>query len=607
VVARGRILASRRQLLHLALIGLAASAAPRRALGQAPGGEARLGDAHVHLFNLADLPARGFFRHVVIGAERARTGVLPALLDIIEKLRPMVVTASAELDALIQGRDPEPVTSLQIYTRVEALVREGAARSSIGSPSALKAIKLWSRPLELADSYGLLAYLLRLVERIAPHFDKTGPELLGVRTPPDQDLIFGGTSDPVRSKAFDRLLRSGKAKRGPCPEAPTDSSEMSLDLLREQLVWVHLMVQPRRILIEQYRSAIGQGELRPVTVANMLVDYDRWLEDRPSTGSSHDEQIAFWTALSRHPKASKGLDIRTFAGFDPLRHAEERLSGGPTHLDKLLGYQRSAADRSAPRVIHGFKLYPPMGFAPSGNVPWMFEGNSAALEPVRARWAARFPDRRLHEELNQSLWEFFSHCSRQRIPILAHAYHSNEAGLCFGSRASPTGWKAVVKCHPGLRICLGHFTDANDFLRGLQLSDAGRGLPPEIWAWTGTRELMEANGKGGAEVYADISYMSELLLARKGKGRDLARRFFAGLLDFCREYDLGCRHFMFGTDWVLLAREPGNRNYVKTVRDAMSETLWPDEWQENLLHANLQRFLEPRSPVAGNCPAPIRT
>lgn len=579
----------RREILGLCGVLAVAGALPRPVLAQ-PRSEA-FSDAHAHFFNLSDLPARGFLRHVLLPSGADRIGPVPALLDLVDKLQRLAISAQDEL--ALEG-DAPTVTSLELYSAAMHHIANGSARSNIGSPGLFGLARLMRRELELADSYGLLAAALRRIQGYAGGTEDDLKRVLGVREAGREDVIFGGDAEPIESKAVDRVLRLIKPGKPDCPEQPRGTGEVSLDFVREQMRWVHLMLQPRRKLVELYLKATGQKRRPAATVVNLLVDYDRWLADAPRQGSSQQDQIAFWTRCASEKHAAGKVDIRTFAGFDPLRHAEEREPGGSSpYLERLVAQFHARANPAADAAIHGFKLYPPMGFAPSGNVPWMFEGDTPVLTAVRARWAARFPDTRIHEALNDALDAFFARCAGEGIPVITHAFHSNEAGRCFGSRASPAGWGPVLERHPGLRVSLGHFADSADFLRAAKRQGKGRPLAPRMWPFTGTAPLLDKNRAGHGELFVDISYMSEFLLERKQKGRRQAAAFFSALKDYCHRHDPEARHIMFGTDWILLGREPHNHVYVQTIRAAMAEAGWPLSWQENLLHANLQRFLGP--------------
>lgn len=575
-------------------------------MGQAgPRSLFRLGDAHVHLFNLADLPARGFIRHAFVSPAGADRGIFPAALDLIDRLRSVPVGAKAELADYLAGRPYARVPAHVLFDMANRIIDLEAQRSTIGSRGLIGLAKLRNKPLDLADSYGFLKAIRDYLARKAEKRGSSLRKLLGVAPPGGKDVLFDGDRNPVKSDMANWLLRTfGKPGDPKCREEPSNQSELSLDSIREQLLWVHLMVQPRRFLLERYCDTMLKGVSRPATVVNLLVDYDRWVGDRPRLDSGHSDQIAFWTAIARDPAQSAELDIRTFAGFDPLRHAEERAAlkpgqvpsvAAPPYLDTMLRYFQRRGEPGESHAIHGFKMYPPMGFAPSGNRPFQFETHDISMEPIRARWAARYPDLDLHTELDEALDHFFGRCASLGIPVLAHARHSNEAGECFGARASPLGWEPVVAKHRKLRLCLGHFAETKDFLEGMERHEAGRPVHPRSWAVTATSRLLRMNQDPAnpANVYADIGYMAELLLERGGRGAARARAFFRALKDYCSVFDPGCRHLLFGSDWIMLAREYRNENYAAAIRQGMADAEWEPEWQDNLLYSNLQRFLEP--------------
>jgi predicted TIM-barrel fold metal-dependent hydrolase len=597
VVIRQGFSASRRELLELSLFGAIASLIPAKAFAQATGdAQFRIGDAHVHLFNLADLPARGFIRHAFVPPAKADRGIFPAALDLIDRLRAIPISASEELRDHAAGKPCATVPASRIFNEANRIIDREARRSAIRTRGLIGLAKLFDKPLDLADSYGFLAAIREYLSRKARKHGSSLEKILGVAPPGGEDVLFGGTSHKFRSGLVDWLLRNLVTPEDPqCREAPSSQSEASLNAIREQLLWIHLMVQPRRFILDRYVQTILGKASRPATIINLLVDYDRWVADRPGEGSSHAEQIAFWTAMIPDCQA-RGVKLRTFAGFDPLRHAEERLDCKERYLKEMLGYFAQRDEAGASHKIHGFKLYPPMGFAPSGNRPFLFESHDASMEPIRARWAARFPDHQLHRELDNALDHFFGICAADGIPVLAHARHSNEAGLCFGARASPLGWEDVVTKHRKLRLCLGHFAETKDFLAGMKRLADNKLPHPRSWAVTATSRLLEMNqSENPTNVYADISYMSELLLKREGKGRARARAFFLQLKEYCRRFDPQCRHLVFGSDWIMLAREYRNQEYVGIIRQGMDDALWSDEWQENLLYANLERFLGPAS------------
>ena len=589
-----QLVCSRRLFLATSAGIFAAFAPSRAALAEAHPLPSRLGDAHVHLFNLSDLPARGFVKHVFVGPESAGNGILPAILNLIDELRRQVMTATDELEQYRGAQhQPQLLPARRIYLHARQHM-QAKAEGGLSDPGLRGLIRLLKAPLGVTDSYSLLNILSNRIDRVARRFGSSLEELLGV--PPRDDIadfLSGGATKPINSKRVDKLLRRfAKPKPPECPQGSTSSDEMSLEWIRAQLRWVHLMLQPRQFHLNRYLAHIQSQELRPRLIVNLLVDYDKWLNDQPHPASCHGQQVRFWSRIS--PDYRDQVDIRTFAGFDPLKHAEQRATHETTHLDDLLSYYRARTDPKSKHVIHGFKLYPPMGFAPYGNTKEMFDSSKAPVDAIRRRWddEPRLRDRQIHVELNEALADFFARCSAERIPILAHARHSNEAGQCFGARAAPLGWEQVARANPGLRLCLGHFAEAHDFAEGMKNWDHPELVPPNSWAILGTGRLLALNEVIGAKVFADIGYMSEFLLAREDRGRRRAKLFFENLKKYCIRFDPGCRYLMFGSDWIMLGREPRHELYVDAVKRGMDEAGWSAEWQENLLYNNLRRFLD---------------
>ena len=72
--------------------------------------QATFGDAHVHLFNAADLPVRGFFENVIAHYKMLENFqfLVPALVDIAQYvMKPLAKTATEEWEGLDSlGRRP---------------------------------------------------------------------------------------------------------------------------------------------------------------------------------------------------------------------------------------------------------------------------------------------------------------------------------------------------------------------------------------------------------------------------------------------------------------------------------------------------------------------
>lgn len=580
---------SRRQLVGSSAACLLIGSGPAWARQRSE--PAPLADAHVHLFNMADLPAAGFFRYVVLPKILPKAEFAwPAIIDLAEFLKRRTITAAQEAgdpEALAAGAPPPAYSkrsfSLLVAKRITAMSqRKGRAVVLPGGSAALA-----TDETELFQSYARLAQLLnsRKSERAAAGPGRVEPATISDLV--EQGEAEGGTpSEETPSAAA-------------CPEAPTEGPKPPrLVAIANQLAWIRRMMQSRESHLERYVRAISSSRRRPRLIVNLLVDYDRWLGDCPRPGSDHHCQIALWSDLAS--RRSETIDIRTFAGFDPLKDAEQfiRLGSGygrDSDLWRYVGYFcNGRPSASGSRIIHGLKLYPPMGFKPSDNRPDDFKGEARALREVKRRWREPpLAGHEIHHVVNESLRRLFEACDSNGIPLLAHSYHSNEAGFCFGARAGPSGWLDVLKKYEKLRLCLGHFASAADFETAMAARDIGGPIPRNAWPLQGTEALLKFNTAASSRVFADIGYMSEFLV---GSGSERAARteaFFRRLEQYCRDFDPGCRHIMFGSDWIMLGQEPRNAQYLETIERGLVDACWEEDWKQNFLYDNLRRFLAP--------------
>jgi hypothetical protein len=100
----------------------------------------------------------------------------------------------------------------------------------------------------------------------------------------------------------------------------------------------------------------------------------------------------------------------------------------------------------------GVKLYPPLGFCPSGNAD--FEDNwVASLKAYRKGWGPR---------LDRAMERLFAYCDGTGAAIMAHTYDSHGPSCDHQQAARPFRWKPVIAKHSGLRLNLAHFGGHSD-------------------------------------------------------------------------------------------------------------------------------------------------
>ena len=274
-----------------------------------------------------------------------------------------------------------------------------------------------------------------------------------------------------------------------------------------------------------------------------MVDFDGWLGDAP-VASPVASQVAVMAALAD----ALAPRVRYYVPFNPL--AEIRAPGT---LDALL------AATDAPHAI-GFKLYPPMGFAPSGN---------ARLAPGErpARWARimkDWPD--LPRRLDDTMHDFLVRSGRADVAILAHGNPSFGPDANADGLGSPARWDAAIgAASKSLRFCAGHF--------GSDLPVAGRPDWREGWA-----QLVDRY----PNVYGDLSYWATILGAR---GQATA---IADLAARVQRHPRLRDRLLFGSDWSMVALEPGWDRYRERFENAMRPVFGAD--LTRVLHANALSF-----------------
>ena len=544
----------RRALMMMALATLTAGCVrcPRLAVPAAATLN-RLGDAHVHLFNAADLPVTGFMRFVVIPEFIPHLPeIVLALVDsTVDTMKALAPSARAE-----QRSAPWAATAGEfadrLAGRIERLSRPTASRKDLAPAD------------DLGRSYEYLAAVLR----------EAGPKALARGTDQSARVDRAFLADvALRGRAAAGPVGARAALAGAGVPAELISAPRSSDDLGplwDTIKWCYAMVLPRCRHVEEYLSTIALAGRPTDLIVNLLVDYDAWLGDAPSPGSAMMDQLRFWDGYSR--RNAPAVTIKTFAGYDPLRHAEERLAGGgrSTYWDQLSAAVDIGAPGSHP-LAAGFKIYPPMGFRVIGNAGMeLATDRSGAL--VRARWNERgWPVETFGARIDEALDIFFEFCASRWVPVVAHGYDSQSASTGTGADASPQYWferaQWVTKRGlPPLRALIAHWGPTSEF---------GRWMP----------RILELNAKGGADIYFDIAYSRELL-------RGDAVKYLSELAaSYASSGEATVKWLMFGSDWIMLGREPEVGNYAANTLAAMAKVPILSASSGAILHDNLRRFL----------------
>jgi hypothetical protein len=263
-------------------------------------------------------------------------------------------------------------------------------------------------------------------------------------------------------------------------------------------------------LLENYGCVNGKVGI----FACHMVDFDYGLGALRSPPTTLDMQIE---VMSRIHVLSQGRII-PFAPFDPWRDYMEH----GTALKRV-------KDAVTTGKSLGIKLYPPMGFAPAGN----------AQVPRPSGWPS---DPSFPAGLDNSMNALFDWCAAEGVPVLAHANRTNAADGSFLDLGGPDRWRQAIDAHKQLRICFGHFGGDCLLAHTMDCSNWAEGFLDAF--------------SYGKYVYADWSYFEHVL---PGDDRKALVKRAKALFD--KGGDLARSRIAYGSDWLMLAIEPGAELY----------------------------------------------
>lgn len=266
-----------------------------------------------------------------------------------------------------------------------------------------------------------------------------------------------------------------------------------------------------------------------------------------------------------------GGRMHFFAAFDPLRQALHDRNPGAKYMNQLDMVKRAVEERG----FIGVKLYPPMGFAPTGNV---IRACPSAAHKLFGRVPSPNEFRSEYGELlDAALEQLFSWATCNDVPIMAHAAGSN-----FSNKACATDdpitpenegenfdalnaayylgnagqWGDVLVNHPTLRLNLAHYDHEDIFL-----SKKNNGLTQAA------KDLRDLAGRYD-NVYLDLSHFDAIKLTDTRNGLkkllgDPANFPVPGVID----------RLMYGSDWHMLARVYGNQFYLQRMRESIPQQI----------------------------------
>ena len=575
-------------------------------------------DVHCHVFNARDLPIPGFVLHVVLERYQAADVALGPLVTFLSLLvdlgargadaeiaslddgterpfslasgsqvpgGPMTLFEKARVAALSMQTGRMDARSAEIARQAEAVVA-AASRSTLTTSSAAPI-----QPFSLPDG-GLRAdpgnagFLRRLSELTPdgplPRGPGASPSFLAPRQAP-------GTG-PDRLAASPELLATAAA-RGIVRHAQNRSGVFYL---------ADLVTKPRNELVRDVAKLpleADRGSISLFTPA--LIDFSYWLDyragvsdDPTPTASPADvtplsRQVAVMSRIVGIKRdaagAARPYAVHPFVSFCPWREVAEQRGGIPE------GERQSAVVKDAIRNkgFIGIKLYPVMGFRPTGNA-----GQPPSIYPSRLRQLSDWA-----EGMDEALEALYSFCIDEDVPVMAHCSYSQYPSPGAGKLGSPDGWWEVLDRHPRLRLNLAHCGGVWDLARD-KAAKLARDIPIP---WP----VMILERLGSApypNLYADLADFDDVLACpgpgAPACGGQTAPAAATALAQLVACHPAARRRLMYGTDYMFLIQAAGTEWYLSQMRDCLAPAL--GMVKEDLMGGNAARFLGLVDPSSGS-------
>ena len=466
-------------------------------------------DAHCHMFNVLDVPAESFIEKVVLKNSVAEMSVGNRnVAELFSKFPEAVSALVHMLATMISKRSCEPHDEIWVLDQLEEVGRRPRTVADIelkGLEEILDEV-WWQKKVHkgLRGKLGQRWFTFVALDELKFRLRKEAyPER------PDSELR--GSQEAFEEsdcRTVAKILYT--EKDGP---------------LSTYIRWALLFTRYRFQLVDELHRLHGR-RTRLMTPA--LVDFSAWLDPQAGAGdrtASVRDQVEVFARIARR---KSGPRVHGFVAFDPLRQALFDYRGGAP-ADEPMAVVKQAIEENG---FIGVKLYPPMGFAPSGNAK--FANNF----PRHVRDAGTGLGQEAGARLDAALDKLYAWCAAKNAPIMVHTANSYGSQPGYGLRASPLGWVSVLKKYPGLRISMAHFGGFARF--------DNKGTHEQTWEWAIGEMFKVAENP---HVYADISFFNDVL-----EGPSMRRQYIGGLFKrFCGTFpDAAVSRLIYGTDWTMI-------------------------------------------------------
>ncbi|MEK7951640.1 amidohydrolase family protein [Luteolibacter soli] len=257
--------------------------------------------------------------------------------------------------------------------------------------------------------------------------------------------------------------------------------------------------------------------------------------------------------VNRQQQKANG-NMLYFAAYSPFRDqwGEGAAKGHALQIVKDAYHKQGA---------FGVKVYPPSGYAPSGNViphcPFSF-----ASQPCE-QWKARYKPNGVKLDptvLDDRLLELFRWCVAEDVPVFTHCGTGEfQARKGYAKLAHPQHWKRLLTRHPelsNLRLCFGHAGAGGFWFDSSEDADWGRTVYelccqyPNVYCEFGCFDAI-------ADPVARANFTRQLASLIKKSHDDQTPFQFS-------------KKIMYGSDWFMPMPAAADRvNYLNSFRVAI--------------------------------------
>lgn len=539
----------RKFLLGTAALSISSSIASQRALG-APSLPIRV-DAHCHLFNGRDLPLFGLLYSAILEANVFGVYLVPLALL---------------LTSLIEGNSPTYDDEVRILED-----------HLIANPSAVSEYKRNSDKAPEIFASGLKKFIDRHTSfgtgPTAPVVDRNDALILELLRRFSEEPIIGLSKEQLRNQLKDQKFRENLL-RNIIQNKQNNLQFGGVDELSEYFsqffVWAATFLNYHFQLAEDLAKLFGDPNALQI-MAPSIADFGPWPEpwwysgDLLTTPYQQADLIQKISLIQPQGRLLVG-----YVGYDPWHHLLDIQKNIHPNAFEVV---QIAIERMG---FVGVKVYPPMGYQPLNN--YQLDTDTSNFPDALVRLCNGHPGR----ELDKVLKQLYQYCNNNQLAVQTHCANTIGSRPDYAKRSEPKLWLDVLSSYRDLRLNLGHFGGIWDYW-----SDPVCG-PNTSTNWP--EEIADMVQRGAQpNLYTDVGDFSGVLNrwdAEKCSTRDI----LANLNLLFRSNSSLRSSVMYGSDWMLLDREPKYQRYYTAMRNTFTGLLSSAEL-EGFLGLNAVKLL----------------